>query len=668
MFSDFRQQILNGEKQPELLFNLVSWLRPATRFRLEAAVLKMDVLLEELEKDAPFRRALMAYFTDLFAERRFKITLTETGIIGDGGFMRELRKRFSYKLLPLQPAEDTVDFLLTNALYKSWDHQWVSKISQHQWLRLFELLELNLFPVWNETSFSFSHLLFSMQVLAQQASATGTSSELLNMVPEYQNLDSPFLALQKELDNLTDEIIRTEGNSTTLLKGYFSHVQVLISQCQGLIDKARKNKSRFGISFSVTMRILRLEQQLERLDFMIDFLESKHQPDHKTRQINFLVRVIQYHAGKNRIKPYLGQTTHLVAYQATQHTGTTGEKYITTTREEYANMFWSAAGGGLVIGFLCLFKLFLAGVETSLFGHAFWYSLNYAFGFILIYFLHFTVATKQPAMTAASLAKVLETSGKEDYVGFSALFARLFRSQFIAFCGNVFFSFPTALMIAMIANFVFGDNVVSPASSEKLLREIDPFRSSAFYHAGIAGFHLFFSGLLSGYVVNKHIYQQVSLRFQKHPVLISFIAKERLEKMAAWYDKHLGGLTSNFWLGVFLGCTGTVGYIFGLDWDIRHITFASGNLALGMVGRGFEISIYEVLISVFCIGGIGFFNFWVSFLLSMFVAMRAREISLFQVFKISGAIFQRFKDSPAEFFFPPRSGINPETTTSNGNS
>ncbi|MHB1278665.1 MAG: recombinase, partial [Bacteroidia bacterium] len=375
--------------------------------------------------------------------------------------------------------------------------------------------------------------------------------------------------------------------------------------------------------------------------------------DHKIRQSNFLVRVIQYHAGKNRIKPYIGQTTHLVAYQATQHTGTTGEKYITTTREEYANMFWSAGGAGLVIGVLCLFKLFLAGMDTSPFGHAFWYSLNYAFGFILIYFLHFTVATKQPAMTAASLAKVLESSGKEDYEGFAALFARLFRSQFIAFCGNVFFSFPTALMVVLIGNFIFGENLVSPADSEKLLKDIDPTRSSAFYHAAIAGFHLFFAGLLSGYVVNKSIYQQVSFRFQRHPVLVSFISKERLQKMAAWYDKHLGGLTSNFWLGVLLGCTGTIGYFFGMDWDIRHITFSSGNLALGLVGREFAVSSSEIMVAVFCIGGIGFFNFWVSFLLSMFVAMRAREISLFQVFKISGAIFQRFKHTPLEFFFPP---------------
>lgn len=653
MFSDFRQRIVNGDKQPELLFNLVRWLRPATRFRLEAAVLKMDVLLEELEKDLVFRKALMAYFNELFFERRFKITLTETGIIGDGGFMRELRKRISYKILPLQPAEDTLDYLLTNAFYKSWDHKWVSTISQSQWLRLFDLLNLNLFPVWKESSFSFSHLLFSIQVLAQQASATGTSSELLKMVPEYQNLDSPFLALQKELDDLVDEILTTEGAKSPELSAYFDQVQVLIGHCQTLIDNARKNKAKFGISFSVTMRILRLEQQLERLAFMIEFLESKHHPDHRKKQLDFIVRIIYYHAGKNLIMKYINETTHLVAYQATQHTGTTGEKYITSTREEYSNMFWSAAGGGLVIGFLCIFKLILGGMETSLFGHAFWYSINYALGFILIYFLHFTVATKQPAMTAASLAKVLETSGKEDYEGFAALFARLFRSQFVAFCGNVFFSFPTALMIALIANFLFGANLISPASSNKLLHDIDPTQSSAFYHAAIAGFHLFFSGLLSGYMVNKSIHQQVSFRFQRHPVLVSFISKKRLENMALWYDKHLGGLTSNFWLGVLLGCTGTLGYFFGMDWDIRHITFSAGNFALGIVGRGFEISTNEVLIAVFCIGGIGFFNFWVSFLLSTFVAMKARQISVFQLFKISKAIFQRFKHSPGEFFFPP---------------
>jgi site-specific recombinase len=39
-------------------------------------------------------------------------------------------------------------------------------------------------------------------------------------------------------------------------------------------------------------------------------------------------------------------------------------------------------------------------------------SLNYGLGFVLIHILHFTVATKQPAMTAARLAAAIEESDR----------------------------------------------------------------------------------------------------------------------------------------------------------------------------------------------------------------------------------------------------------------
>lgn len=655
MSQEFKNQILSGDKSPEVIFSLVKWLRPSGRFNLNTASYKMDSLLMDLERDEAYRQAFSKYIKQLFHHRKFKVTLTETGIIGGESFYGELMKRFSYKVLPFQPSEDTLDYLFTNGLFTAWDHLWVQKIEEHQWNRLFDLLEIQLFPNWTNKSFSFTHLLFCIQVLSQQASAAGTGSELFRMVPEYQNLESPFLSLQKELDVAVEYLLSRNGHFEEKDAECLGQVYVFIEQCRELIQRARKNKSKYGISFSTTMRILRLEQQLERLYFLVDFVESKMVGNHRAMEINFVQRLINYHAGKNRILAYINQTTHLVAYQATQHTGATGEKYITTNREEYRKMFRSAAGGGFVIGFLCLFKLFLAGVDTSLFGHAFWYSMNYALGFILIYFLHYTVATKQPAMTAATLAKALENTGKGEqaYESFASLFARLFRSQFIAFCGNVFLSFPVALSIGVIADIWMGGNLVSPEKTEKLLKEIDFTRSSALFHAGIAGFHLFFSGLLSGYLVNRSIHRNVAYRFRKHPLLVPILNEERRKKIAFFYEKHLGGISSNLVLGILLGTTGTVGYILGLDWDIRHITFAAGNFALGIVGRGFELTLSEVIISILCIGLIGFFNFIVSFTLSLMVAMRSRKISLLQLSRIGKAIMQRFVYAPVDFFVPP---------------
>jgi site-specific recombinase len=72
--------------------------------------------------------------------------------------------------------------------------------------------------------------------------------------------------------------------------------------------------------------------------------------------------------------------------------------------------------------------------------------MNYAMGFVMIYLMGFTLATKQPAMTAATMTKVfLKKERKRNNTEFAHLVSKLFRSQFIAFVGNVLLSFPIAL-------------------------------------------------------------------------------------------------------------------------------------------------------------------------------------------------------------------------------
>jgi len=76
-------------------------------------------------------------------------------------------------------------------------------------------------------------------------------------------------------------------------------------------------------------------------------------------------------------------------------------------------MFRAALGGGLIVGVLCIIKVMLGKIETSGFGHAFLYSMNYSIGFIAIYLCGFTLATKQPAMTASALVRALEQGMKK---------------------------------------------------------------------------------------------------------------------------------------------------------------------------------------------------------------------------------------------------------------
>jgi site-specific recombinase len=96
-----------------------------------------------------------------------------------------------------------------------------------------------------------------------------------------------------------------------------------------------------------------------------------------------------------------------------------------------------------------------------------------------------------------------------------------------------------------------------------------------------------------------------------------------------------------------------VGTFFGLPLDIRHITFAAGNLGLGLVGANWSVDLWMVLWSVLGIGLIGFINFAVSFGLSLSLALRSRGIALVELAPIVTAVRLHFRKEPASFFFPP---------------
>ncbi len=118
--------------------------------------------------------------------------------------------------------------------------------------------------------------------------------------------------------------------------------------------------------------------------------------------------------------------------------------------------------------------------------------------------------------------------------------------------------------------------------------------------------------------------------------------------------KKWAGIISNLWFGIFLGSTYSIGIFFGLDLDIRHITFASGNLALGIFGADFNITNHMLFWSITGIGIIGLVNFLVSFSLSLGVALRSRNIPFTELRLIAISVWIYFRKRPLEFFFPPK--------------
>ena len=637
------------------LVDLVNILRPKKTKKLSG--ISIESLLIFLTENPSHLAFLKDYLAFLLSDRKFSRLLSEAGILQNNDFISEVKKRIFAKILPFQPNNDTLDYVISQVFYNETDAIWVTKIPTEELNQLYDLLGFKDIYISCADKSPLAELISTMTLLSQRMSGRAMDSEVITMTPEYEGLESPFVAFEKELLAIFDVIRHSENHAIFSEGQSVKQLLILHKQCEEYVEKAFSNSSKFGISLKVNQSLLRIKQQLHRLKILLPLLIVDKPADKRCNTIQLALKLIKYNSHKNNVRQLIGESTQLVAYEITQHTAKTGEHYISETPREYFQMFKASAGGGLIVGILCVIKLLFSKVDTSDFGHAILYSLNYALGFITIYLLGFTLATKQPAMTASTIISALEAGMKKTvknnskHSSFAELFARLFRTQFIAFIGNVLIAFPVSLAIIWTIDFVFGLNIAY-SKADKLLTDLSPIHSAAIFHAAIAGVFLFISGIISGSISNKNKYNNVYYRIQEHPFLKLTFGKEKAKSIAAFFENKWPGIVSNGWFGVFLGSTASLGIFLGLNLDIRHITFASGNFALALYGKSFIIDNWTIFWSVLGIGIIGFVNFIVSFSLSLGLAFRSRNIPLSELSLLFRAIWSHFKSYPITFFIP----------------
>jgi site-specific recombinase len=365
--------------------------------------------------------------------------------------------------------------------------------------------------------------------------------------------------------------------------------------------------------------------------------------------------LIEAHNNKYRVGELLRDNIDLLARNVTENASRTGEHYIADRRTELRGMFKSSAGAGLIVGFMAVFKILLSYLRAAPLVEALLFSLNYSLGFMLVHVLHWTIATKQPAMTAQRIAAELHSSDgrRLDIDCMAELVAKVFRTQLAAVLGNISTCFPTALVIALAYRYGFGHQLVTPEKALHLLEDNDPFRSLALLHAAIAGVWLFVSGLISGYYDNKALYTRVGQRVRRIHWLGALLGPERRARLADYLEDNLGGLMGNFYFGVLMGFTATIGYLVGLPLDIRHVTFSAANFAIGLVGLDFQVSPDLAATVVLGILLIGVVNLLVSFGLALWVALRARKIRFRHGFRLARALGRRLRTTPLTFFIGP---------------
>lgn len=670
------QQISLTQDEPTVdLFKLLLDTLRERAENEEIANEHMAIFIRLLRDNPVWAEGLSGYLLTLISRYRQVALYTDMGVLSDSTFSSQFYTLVGYRLLP--PAPDDKDLLyLFHILFATpQTRQWVTLVSDRWWLEL--ILMLNV-PANKESLITDLkvNVLKAITILTHRISGIGLSSDMLKAFPNPAENQNTFIELSHEVHQFVKQYENTQLNADETLPQQpvdSSQIFVLTEQSEQIIQNIRRRIHKTGITIRTTNILVRLNQSAERLELLLSLLSFDKNV--QKRAVIELIRTL-YEGSHNRgsFKYLFAINTALLSRKVTENASKVGEHYISTDRKGYRKMYKKAALGGLLIGAMASLKILGKTLELAPIGVALMNSMIYGLGFVLIHIIGGTVATKQPAMTAAAIASTIsEVTGRKatQFTKLAELVVDILRTQFIAIMGNISIAMPIALMISAFWLYVLGKPLTSATTADHLLHELNPFTSLAIPHAAIAGVFLYISGLIAGYYDNLAVHNKIRERIEHHPFLQRLLSPQRLTRFSAFVEQNLGAIMSNFVFGCFLGSTATLGFILGLPLDIRHIAFSSANFVHGIfniyanTGELPELPI--ILVSLLGVAVIGIINLMVSFSLALITALRARNVKVFEWKYLFGLVTSHFMSQPTDFFMPRKEPMKYALIDSEGN-
>jgi site-specific recombinase len=481
----------------------------------------------------------------------------------------------------------------------------------------------------------------AMLTLASEAQAVGLAHEMRRRFADTSALASPFGKLVSAVEAFLaarDSVAQDE-------------LAAVIRDCQGLLGTVHARHSETGVSVDLFYRSERTRAQLERIELLQTWL-SGEDPLHVLRSVMNTVRVERRFQG---VRALWRENMRLLSRRIAERNAETGEHYIASTRSQYRHMLAISAAGGALMAIAVYLKFAITAAHMPPFWEGFFASLNYAGVFVLIALAHFTVATKQPAMTAPALAAHMhDLEGPGQMEALVTESAALVRSQVASVFGNLMAVAPVVLGIALLWWFATG---AAPLPEEKARATLhaQSIVGPSFLFAAYTGVLLWLSGLFSGWADNAFTVRQLHAALATNHRRVRRLGAEEARRRADWWRDNIAGLAGNIGLGVLLGLTPVILAFFGLPVEVRHVTLSTGQVAAAAFSLGVEsLKTTPFWLAVAGLALIGVLNVGVSFGLALRVAMRAVDISPTERARVYHAIRSRLFERPGEFLWPPR--------------
>ena len=644
-----------------LLIELVNRIRPIDSTNHEEINRKFQAFLQVLLITPHAASTLQTFILKLISQYKQTSLYADTGILSLDGFWNQLAQRLGAHFLPLINDESQLQDLVRRVFFQRSDKYWLDSIANDYWQKLFALINQGHSNQSEKLNIK-NELIKAITVISYRISGIGLYPEFINAQPDLTEYESPFLVQNREIVEFIQhykKLLQNTDPMAVIIPPDAAQALVMIEQCRDVVLKIRRATKRIGVSLSLTYLLSLLEQCLDRIELLLNLIVDEDKIRYESLSL-LMVEITAAIYSERSVRSLLATNSELIALQVTENASKTGEHYVSTDKQGFWSMYKSAAGAGVIIATMATLKILSARMVMAPIMQAFIFSMNYSFGFMLIHVLHFTVATKQPAMTAAALAATVQHrkgSKTAQIAELAALIINIIRTQFIAILGNISIAIPTAAVITLLWQYGMDEPLLSHAKATRTLHSLNPFTSLAIPHAAIAGVCLFFSGLIAGYFDNMAVYRKVGPRLKAHAHLKLILGQERLNKFAAYIERNLGALAGNFLFGIMLGSMGTIGFILGLPLDIRHIAFASANFIQGLININGSPEIGLIFVSFLGVLLIGLTNLFVSFTLTIIVALRARRVRFEQWKPLAKLVLTHFLTRPSDFFWPPKAPL-----------
>ena len=590
------------------------------------ALARLGMLVDVLEKVPEARARFRGTMRSVLSQTRAIKLFGEVGLPNDRGLLAETTDRLARTFLPEAPQPHELVQLAGRIIRKLGDLEWLGPSADALLLRLSNVGG----DCWEPLR---SSVIDAISMLTTRIAALGMAEEFRTRTAVTGVRDSPLYHLARARP---------------------AEMPALIEASRRHLDDVRIALEDRGVNLDVVYSLDAIGRGLNRIELLLPFVdpEDELEPTYEIRAV--IAAIGRGLVGARSFLQMMNDNLRLLARKVIERAGKTGEHYVTSSRSEYWKMLRSAWGGGFLTVGTIIAKFLIKWQHFAPFVDGLLSSVDYAGSFVIMQLLGFTLATKQPSMTAAALAGTIrERAGPGQLDALLPLIARIARSQFAAAIGNVSMVIVTALAVDLILVQTMGQNFLGEADAKATIASFDPFSTGTILFAAFTGVLLWISSLVAGWFENWVVYRRLPEAIQ-HKAR-GTIGEKRARKIAHLLEHQSAGFGGSVALGFLLGMTPAFAMFFGLPIETRHITLSSGSLVFAINSVGVEsVGMSAVVKAWIGIGFIGLMNFGVSFALAMIVALRARDVPRGERLTLPFAVLRRFFKRPLEFFYPPR--------------